>query len=263
MIDSIPRLNPALRAIAQVPRAAWRSKPHIKTTYEEIPMAAEVAKTETPNSAHSEWLADVLLAEDCPPPAPVIFGADPKRDQAELVRVIGDRMREARELCNLSQSEAARRIGYANPSKLSKVELATDTNSVPLWLIVRAARVYEVSVDFLFGLSGDWEIGVQRGVSGWLFDAWQKARERDLASLGHLHAEIRAVSVHITAMAADVREVAQALDLLRTRNPAFDDMPASGTLAGRLERLQERAHAGEKALRQFHHHLRPEPSTTP
>ena len=64
-----------------------------------------------------------------------------RQEQAAAVKTIGARMRQARELCNLSQSAAARRLGYANPSKLSKVELATDTNSVPLWLIVRAARV--------------------------------------------------------------------------------------------------------------------------
>lgn len=64
-----------------------------------------------------------------------------KHDQSALVRTIGERLREARELNNLSQSEAAKRLGYSNPSKLSKVESATDTNSVPLWLIVGAARV--------------------------------------------------------------------------------------------------------------------------
>ena len=35
-----------------------------------------------------------------------------KHDQAGLVRTIGERMRQARELCNLSQSEAARSIGF-------------------------------------------------------------------------------------------------------------------------------------------------------
>jgi len=186
-----------------------------------------------------------------------LFDDDPKREQAAAVKTIGARMRQARELCNLSQSAAARRLGYANPSKLSKVELATDTNSVPLWLIVRAARVYEVSVDYLFGVADDWETGVCRGVQGWMFDVWEKFRQRDLASLEHLHAEIAAVSTHLTAVAAGAHEVAQALDTLRARNPAFDDMPASGTLAGRLERLQERARAGELALKRFRLNLRP------
>ncbi len=258
--DYTPRLNPVLQAIAQVPRAAWRSKSDTETNHEEIPMADDVAETEAPNPVHSEWLEDVLLAEDCPPPAPVIFGADPKRDQTALVRTIGDRLREARELCNLSQSEAARRFGYANPSKLSKVELATDTNSVPLWLIVRAARVYEVSIDFLFGLTDDWEIGVPRGVQGFMFDVWEKARQRDMAALEHLHREVVAVSLHTAELVAGIAGATEALSTLRTRSPAFDDLPASASLAGRLERLQERAHAADAALRRFRLGLSPNAS---
>ena len=77
--------------------------------------------------------------------------ANTRMEQAAAVKTIGARMRQARELCNLSQSAAAKRLGYSNSSKLSKVEGATDTNSVPLWLILRAAKVYEVSIDFLFG----------------------------------------------------------------------------------------------------------------
>ena len=118
-------------------------------------------------------------------------------EQAAVVKTIGARMREARELCNMSQSAAARRLGYSNPSKLSKVEGATDTNSVPLWLIVRAASVYEVSIDYLFGCSDDWEAGSrmtqERETSAWLFDTWEKARRRDMETLRKLHNKVEAM----------------------------------------------------------------------
>jgi transcriptional regulator with XRE-family HTH domain len=209
----------------------------------------------------SEWLESVDWdGWDKPAPPPVIFGGDQKREQTELVRVIGARMQEARDLCNLSQSEAARRIGYANSSKLSKVEGATDTNSVPLWLIVRVAKVYEVSVDFLFGLTDDWEVGVPRGVQPWLFDAWEKARQRDLAALERLHREIAAVSQHTSELVAGIAGATDALAILRTRAPAFDDLPASASLAGRLERLHERARAADAALKRFRLGLSPDTS---
>lgn len=172
------------------------------------------------------------------------------------MRVIGDRLRDARELCNLSQSVAARRFGYSNPSKLSKVELATDTNSVPLWLIARAAKLYEVSLDFLFGFTDDWETGVPRGVQGFMLDAWEKARQRDMAALVRLHEEIAAVSQQVTALAASACEVAESLSTYRARNPLFDEAPASAMLAGRIERHAERAHAAEVALKRFHQNLR-------
>ena len=69
------------------------------------------------------------------------------------------RQRQARELCNLSQSVAAKRLGYLTSAKLSKVEAAADTNSVPLWLIHRAASIYDVSTEFLFGFTDDFEVG--------------------------------------------------------------------------------------------------------
>lgn len=202
----------------------------------------------------TDWLES--LDWETPAPAAVIFSVDPKKEQAALVKTIGARMREARELCNLSQSEAASQFGYANPSKLSKVEGATDTNSVPMWLIVRAARIYEVSIDYLFGLTDDWEIGVPRGAQSWLLEAWNKARLRDLATLDRLHREITYVSQHTTELVTGIADVAQALTTWRERNPSFDETPASATVAGRTERLQERARTTEAALKKFQSRLR-------
>lgn len=244
-----------LRIPSRPPETAQEEKAQMDATQtiaesEEMPQRPE----------YSAWMEFLALDESAPPPSPVIFSTDAKREQAELVRVIGDRLREARELCNLSQSEAARRFGYANPSKLSKVELVTDTNSVPLWLIVRAARMYEVSIDFLFGLTDDWEIGVPRGVQSFMFDVWEKARQRDMAALEHLHREVVAVSLHTAELVAGIAGATEALAALRTRSPAFDDLPASASLAGRLERLQKRAHAADAALRRFRLGLSPDAS---
>jgi transcriptional regulator with XRE-family HTH domain len=77
--------------------------------------------------------------------------------QTEIVKTFGARMVEARELCGYSQKKAAKLLGYRNSSKLAKIEAASDTNSVPLWLIPKAAEVYEVSIDYLFGVSACWQ----------------------------------------------------------------------------------------------------------
>ncbi len=162
-------------------------------------------------------------------PLPV-FAADPKAEQISLVRTIGERLREARELCNLSQSVAAQRLGYANPSKLSKVEGATDTQSVPLWLIARAAQLYEVSADYLLGLSDDWEAGASRGVSGWLLDSWERARRNDLELLAALHRRVGAVTAHLPAVTDGARQVEDAAQAFRHLNPDFDDRKGSARL---------------------------------
>lgn len=174
-----------------------------------------------------------------------------RHDQDALVRTIGQRMREARELCNLTQSEAARRLGYANPSKLSKVEAATDTNSVPLWLIHSASKLYEVSVDYLFGITDDWETGVPRGTQAFLLDAWQKMRERDLLALDHLHREVVTVSGGTGAMLCAVKELSAAISLYCGRNPDFAETLGSATVMHRLGRLEAAASAAEVDLRKL------------
>jgi transcriptional regulator with XRE-family HTH domain len=178
-----------------------------------------------------------------------------RQEQAAAVKTIGARMRAARELCNLSQSAAARRLGYANPSKLSKVELATDTNSVPLWLIVRAARVYEVSVDFLFGATDDWEVGArmtqEREVSAWMFDAWEKARQRDMETLKRLHDRVQTLTDAVAVMLAASEDSSLALARFAELNPEFEEMRAGSRLVGAVERANESAKAAKTKMERF------------
>ena len=190
---------------------------------------------------HLDWTAPLEEPATALPP-------DRTHQQAAVVRTVGQRLREARELCNLSLSAAAKYLGYANASKLSKVERATDTNSVPLWLILQAAKGYEVSVDYLFGLTDDWETGVPRGTQSWLLDAWQKARERDLGLMDRLHCEVAAVATHTAELAEAARELTESVDNYRARNEGFDMSPVSSQLLSRSGRLYWLAVDAETSL---------------
>ena len=178
-----------------------------------------------------------------------------RQEQAAAVKTIGARMRAARELCNLSQSAAARRLGYANPSKLSKVELATDTNSVPLWLIVRAARVYEVSVDYLFGVTNDWEVGArmtqEREVSAWMFDTFDKLRQRDMETLKRLHDRVQTLTDAVAVMLAASEDASVALSRFAELNPAFEEMRAGSRLVSAVERASDSAKAAKTKMERF------------
>ncbi|NOR71261.1 MAG: helix-turn-helix domain-containing protein, partial [Methylomarinum sp.] len=66
-------------------------------------------------------------------------------------------MAEARMLCGYTQRKAARLLGYSNSSKLAKIENSSDTDSVPFMLIHKASNVYNVSMDYLYGLSTVYE----------------------------------------------------------------------------------------------------------
>ncbi|QSB03230.1 helix-turn-helix transcriptional regulator [Methylomonas sp. EFPC1] len=85
---------------------------------------------------------------------PVIIDTEEKQ---KIVKTFGQRMIIAREMCGLSGLEAAELLGYANSSKLSKIEHASDPETIPAFLPYKASIVYNVSLDFLFGLSDDWQ----------------------------------------------------------------------------------------------------------
>lgn len=213
---------------------------------------ATITKNEEPMTDSIHGAAGVFETLDMMEPvAAMTMTPTGKSEQNAIVRTIGERMRQARELCNLSQSEAARRFGYANPSKLSKVEAAIDTNSVPLWLIRRAAEEYEVSVDFLFGLTEDWETGVPRGTQEWLMDAWQKTRLRDIALLDRVHHEVTTVASTTSDLVAAGRDVGDALTIYRERNLGFDDSPASNALVSRIAQMEVAAKRADAGLKRF------------
>ena len=178
-----------------------------------------------------------------------------KQEQAQIVKLIGDRMRQARELCNLSQTEAAKRLGYANSSKLSKVEHATDTYSMPLWLLLRASKVYEVSIDFLFGVSESFDLSSrmsqERAVSSWLFEAFQKRQTQDMCVLRQLHVRLEAMNRVAATIFDQTDRTVDAFVKFRSRNPEFDEMPAGATLVNRIDALEKCVSELRSQLRQL------------
>ena len=167
-----------------------------------------------------------------------------------------ERLREARLLCSLSQQEAAQRLGLSKAAELKKIEDIKDSDRIPLWLIARAAQVYEVSVDYLFGASDDWETGArmtqERETSAWLFEAWEKMRQRDLEVLGKLRDQIKAMEVAALQVPDAIDEVESALMKFRSLNPRFDDELIGGArLVGSGARAVEAASKARIKLKRF------------
>lgn len=171
--------------------------------------------------------------------------------QSALLRTIGQRMKTARELCNLSQVKAAKRLGYQNSSKLSRVESGIDSGPVPLWLIVRAAAVYDVSIDYLFGVSNEFDADLQRGVSEWLIETWEKARLRDVESIRKLHKKVSAMEAAIHAMLDANKDVSAALNRFSELNPEFEDMRAGNRLCSSVERASDAAKTAHANMARF------------
>jgi transcriptional regulator with XRE-family HTH domain len=180
-----------------------------------------------------------------------------KAEQTALIRVIGARMREAREeLAGLSQQQAAGLLGYANSSKLAKIEGASDTNSVPLLAILRAAETYQVSIDFLFGVSDDWErdpaVCRERQVGRWLFEHLDQARTRDAQVFSEMRAMVEAVSSMIPSLADGAEQAKVAFERFIDLNPTFEDLIGGARLQASIQSLDEAGRQARLALRRLH-----------
>ena len=94
-------------------------------------------------------------------------------------------------IAGFNQQQAAKKLGYSNSSGLAKVEAGTYTKSIPWWLIPRASKVYDVSVDYLFGFSEDWErdavVSQQRDVGHWLLDHWERSKMAEVNASPFAH----------------------------------------------------------------------------
>lgn len=182
--------------------------------------------------------------------------ADPRHEQIAMIRLIGKRLREAREMAGFSQLDAAIHLGYKNSSKLAKVENASDTFSVPVALVIKAAGLYEVSADYLLGISEDWDVAPderhQRQIGRWLFNTWESARERDLAAMAELSKKVSFVASSISALVEKSESVQHAFDRLRDLNAGFDELIAGAKLASSVDVLVDAGRQARLQLLRLH-----------
>lgn len=232
-------INPITAAILATPAAAWREK----------------AETEQPES---ELPGADLDGEDEPKPVRIPRAPRARQKNAALVKTIGERMKAARELCNMSQLEAALSLGYSNSSKLNKVENATDTVSVPFWVIRDAALLYDVSTEYLYGLSDDWETGCYRGVTSFLQEQWDAQRARDLKALAILNTRITTALEVLPRLQAAADYAVASVEVVEQRNKKFDEMPGGARLQAAARGLREAITETVKAQRALRLQLPPE-----
>jgi transcriptional regulator with XRE-family HTH domain len=165
--------------------------------------------------------------------------------QTEIVKTFGARMVKARELCGYSQKKAAKLLGYRNSSKLAKIEAASDTNSVPLWLIPKAAEVYEVSIDYLFGVSACWQrepiAAQEQKIGHWLEDRWQQAQAAQDRTFKGLHDKQAELSAAIDRTLRRSKENLQQVEQVRRNNKAFDGLRGGAKLLRLLAETAEDA----------------------
>lgn len=165
-------------------------------------------------------------------------------EKQRLAKVIGQRFERARCLNQMTQEFAAAQLGYSNGSRLSKIEQARSTVNVPVYIVRRAARLYDVSTDFLLGESDDWEPETPRGSNQFVVELLEKLRKRDLVVMAALELKTKATMETTIECAKAIADVHDALLSFCKNHPEIEDMRAS-----RLISSINRAHsAGKEAL---------------
>lgn len=167
-----------------------------------------------------------------------------------LRKIVGRRLRLARELNGLTQEVAAARLEYVSSTQLSLAEKGE--RLPPLVKLVKASEVFAVSIDYLLGISDEPERDPQmaerqaalRHVSD-VMDA--TSRTIVTAVLGHRAA---APSVVVTKnLAARAEQAIEALEQLRAANlEVFDgELRGAAKVLRTMDELQAAVHT-TKAL---------------
>lgn len=177
-------------------------------------------------------------------------------NKSQLVKIFGSRMKDARELCNLTQRQAAKAFGYSNTTYLSKIEKGEYTNSVKPELLIKAAQIYEVSCDYLLGLTDEWErdpqIAQEKHIEGWLFTQWQTSRAIELNAIKNLSKRIVNIENKLNELVPYAKNChASLLDFIRL-NPRFeDDMKGGAKLQSSIIEMDIAATKAKMSLNRY------------
>ncbi len=166
-----------------------------------------------------------------------------------ITRVICDRLVLSRQLCNLTGNEASELLGIsAETLKLFEFkgkESAIDFN-FPLSFLVVAAITYHVSLDYLFGITEDFDSSLEdkkdRDLLTYLNLLYLKEAEETRKVLSKYDGRIKTLESVCCLLPAYLRQIINSFRRFRELNPNFDDMKASNTLLISCNNAEKAAH---------------------
>jgi transcriptional regulator with XRE-family HTH domain len=167
------------------------------------------------------------------------------KGESALIRTIGSRLREARELCQPMTIQTAAKMLGIDPGQLRAVETGVDFQKLPLELILKAAKIYDVSVDYLFGFgsSDDWELCPEAVLAREFGAGTREYCFEELARLGvELMAQQRkldALTSTVLQMIPAINEVCESLESFQKRNAGFDEMAGGNQLLYRVKKVRQ------------------------
>jgi transcriptional regulator with XRE-family HTH domain len=178
-----------------------------------------------------------------------------KRIDLQLIGVIGSRMREAREIAGMQQIHAAKLLGYQNSSRLNKIENATNVSSISLHIILTAAKIYDVSTDFLLGSSDEWErnarVAGESNAMSHILELWNEQHLNDLNAIRKNENKVKALCGAVESYSNSVMHCRKSLNIFMDRNKGFNDMKAGATLVNAVCGLENAVYNSMAQLKRY------------
>lgn len=164
-------------------------------------------------------------------------------ERAELWRTIAARLREARvELCQLSQEEAAKLMGVSLRLLRCHEDPATDRKNSSPEFMMRASEFYDVSMDWLFGRTDDFErcSRANRERHAQLFTLRQVAinHAEQMEHIRRLYDWHEAEIKNMEGIVEQTKAAIEAAEWFASR-PGFENMRGSAPVSRSLNLLRE------------------------
>lgn len=177
-------------------------------------------------------------------------------DKAEISisKTIGQRMAEAREICLISQCQASKMLGI-DQEELKHLESSLDIESIPNAVISKAAALYDVSTDYLFALTDDWELNdhklrIERDTFSAITKLHLQNHAETIAQQNKLDNKISTLSKTVEALIPAIKEIDDCFMRFWELNQEFDEMKCGSTFINKLDQaLKLAAQAGSDMKR--------------
>ncbi len=165
------------------------------------------------------------------------------KTEVAVLKTIVARLREARGLAGIYDYQVVNWLGV---SATKITELEEGIHTAPLSTIKKAAEIFDVSIDYLFGEAEDWEkcleVRKERDFSVHLQGLLIAEQTKIAAEMVKQNGQIAALSEAVIVLAPAIRAVYDAMLRFWELNPGFDEMVAGAPVIHYLDLADKAGH---------------------
>jgi len=175
------------------------------------------------------------------------------KDELAVLKQVGSKLREARELLGTEMTLKRAAVLLGTSKQILEALEAGRVNNCPVRLIKKASEVYDVSCDYLFGFTSDFEcdpaIQFERQMGLGLHNAYMYELAKFIVD--HQKQQVRqdALSSVVREMLTAASDIAETVERFQKLNNRFEEMPCGSQLIHRTRVLRKLASEARNRLK--------------